>query len=42
MWRDLQLAARQLAKDRLFTISVIALLAAGIGANTALFTGESN
>lgn len=37
MWRDIQLAARQLAKDRLFTLSVIALLAAGIGANTALF-----
>jgi hypothetical protein len=35
MWRDLRLAARRLAKERVFTVAVIALLSAGIGANTA-------
>jgi len=38
MWRDLKLAVRILARDRRFTIAVVALLAAGIGANTALFS----
>ncbi len=37
MWRDVQFAARLLAKDRLFTIAVIAILAAGLGVNTAMF-----
>lgn len=38
MWCDLKLAARLLAKNRLFTIAVIALLTCGVGVSTALFS----
>jgi predicted permease len=36
--RDLRFAARQLTRNTVFTCSVVATLAIGIGANTAIFT----
>lgn len=38
MWRDLQFALRQLRRRKLFAVSVILLLAIGIGANTLIFS----
>ncbi len=38
LWRDLRFAARMLRKTPAFSLTVILILALGIGANTAVFT----
>ena len=38
MLRDLLWACRWLSKNRLFTLAIVAILALGMGANTAIFS----
>ena len=38
MWRDIQFGVRQISRRKLFSAVVILLLAAGIGANTVIFS----
>ncbi len=38
MWRDIRYALRQIARNKLFSLAVILLLAIGIGANTLIFS----
>ena len=38
MWTDIQYALRQIRRGKLFSLSLILLLAVGIGANTLIFS----
>jgi ABC-type antimicrobial peptide transport system permease subunit len=38
MWRDIQYGLLQISRSKLFTAAVVLLLAAGIGANTVIFS----
>ncbi len=38
LFRDLRYAVRQLARQRAFTLTAVATLALGLGANTAMFS----